>query len=165
MLWVAAYNTSFLLGYLILDTLFFHVPGPEKFPYTRKSSSTRDRSPVRRDRGPEFSPTEAAAAAYSQSYVQPASQVTATEPLAAPPPPVPRTKRTSSKRALYNDPTENMDGDVTYSRRSNDLAQDISFRAQRTPELLEAINLNGLAIFLLVSHLPLCSTWDKGDRS
>jgi hypothetical protein len=147
-LWVAAYNTSFLLGYLILDTLFFHVPGPEKFPYIRRSSLTRDRSPVRSDRGPEFSPTEAAA------YSPLATQVSATESSTAPSSPVPRPNRSSSKRALYSNAAENIEGDGTsYSGLSSDQAN--SFRGQRTPELLEAINLNGLAVFLLVSHLPL----------
>lgn len=149
-LWVAAYNTSFLLGYLIIDTLFFHVPGPEKFPYTRKSSLTRDRSPVRSDRGPEFSPTETAAAAFSQSY-SPVTQSATTSS------PVPRPKRSTSKRALYSNAAENTESDGTsYSGLSGDRTQAIS-RPQRTPELLEAINLNGLAVFLLVSHLAISS--------
>ena len=50
-----------------------------------------------------------------------------------------------------------MEGDVTsYFVSSRDLTQVTSLRAQRTPELLKAINLNGLAVFLLVSRFPLC---------
>lgn len=173
-LWIAAYNTSFLLGYLILDTVFFHVPEPDKFPYNvkkRKSSSAsrtgvpRDTSPVRRsDRGPHASPTEAAvAAASSSSY--PGSPILSADlddqtlPTPSSQSPGNRLKRSTSKRAAYGEGragTYSSDPTPSYSypnQTYGDFDQPVQSVSQtrRAPELLEAINKNGLSIFLLVS--------------
>lgn len=174
-LWVAAYNTSFILGYLILDTTFFHVPEPGKFPYNirkRKTSSAsrtgapRATSPVRRsDRGPNVSPTEAAVAAassnsYSDFETQSAADNSQTLPFVSTPSPS-RLKRSASKRAAHSEATEKIKGgDVApayfYSPQSHEESDpstqsSYSSISRRAPELLEAINKNGLAIFLLVS--------------
>ncbi|KAF8336428.1 GWT1-domain-containing protein [Cantharellus anzutake] len=38
-LWVAAFNTTVLLGYLLIDTHFFHVKPPPSFPYAGTSQT------------------------------------------------------------------------------------------------------------------------------
>ncbi|KAF8323894.1 hypothetical protein DL93DRAFT_2222776 [Clavulina sp. PMI_390] len=163
-LWIAAYNTSFLLGYLLLDTAFFHVSEPGKFPYKNvskrpvSSTTRRDASPVRRsDRGPGVSPTEAAvAAASSYEYSRweeaasgESSSIMSTPSSAA------RLKRSSSKRAPHNDSS-----DLSERVDHYDPLQLIiptpkagSTAHRKAPELLEAINKNGLMVFLLANVL------------
>lgn len=151
-LWIAAYNTSFLLGYLILDTQFYHIREPDKFPYSRRSSIGRDHSPTRSDRGTLLSPTEAAAAAHSESYsrtpLPPASEPSNSSPQRS------NLKRSSSKRVTHSDHSEDRS-----SNTSNDTPRS-SPVPRRAPELLEAINTNGLAVFLLVctSRLDLSAS-------
>lgn len=157
-LWVAAYNTSFLLGYLALDTAFFHVPEPDKFPYINKSSSARENSPVRNDRGPLVSPTEAAVAAFSQSYSRSNARTAATE--FSPPSPSPgnRLKRSPSKRAVYDETNSGTNVETpSYSQLHSDNDAPLAFMIlpRRAPDLLEAINKNGLAFFLLVSRCSI----------
>lgn len=119
-----------------------------------------------------MSPTEAAvAAASSNSYsdfgTQSAADHSQSLPFASTPAPGSRLKRSTSKRAAHSEASDGItSGDLAppyfYSPQPHEKSDpstqsSYSSVSRRAPELLEAINKNGLAIFLLVSILHYCA--------
>ena len=176
-LWITAFNTTFLLGYLLLDALFYSAPNPRKerrdkiprsdtFVSTRVSSmdgvtaagdaSVPDRNAkssvlaiaTASSLNPSLANGGNTSPSGSKFYLadDPLSPTTFSAPVL-------RSNSTSRARAPKR----------TYSHRAHDSEDEASTspissfprpsRPRRAPELLEAINKNGLAVFLLVRSL------------
>ena len=140
-LWVAAFNTTFLLGYLLIDTYFFHIKPPPSFPYAGTSQTfDLDRasvvpvptnSRVAQDAGEPYSVNGHT----SDGAITWSATLSPTFPL---------TRRVTSHHPQSQDVTCQV-SEIYYEGEIETW--------RRAPQLLEAINRNGLVVFLVVSPL------------
>lgn len=152
--WVAAYNTSFILGYLLLDLYFF--PSPMlKSRYSPTSKLKQHGPPLTRSPSQNMPNYNAPGSPVTSSYQRPSSPV----PMAAMP--RPRYARQDNEGRLsadeYSQPLPmggiggGGGGGVGVGRRGGLRRMGWGQVQVGAPALLEAINRNGLAVFLIVS--------------
>jgi len=140
-LWVAAFNTTFLLGYLLIDTYFFHVKPPPSFPYAGTSQTfDLDRSSV------VPVPTNSRVAQdagepYTMDGHTSDGAITWSATLS---PTFPLTRRV----ALHHPQSEDVTSQVSEIYYEGEIET-----WRRGPQLLEAINRNGLVVFLVANVL------------
>lgn len=147
--WVAAYNTSFILGYLLLDLYFF--PSPMLKSIYSPTSKLKQHGPSHNSPNFHIPGTPVAS-----GYQRPTSPIPAPQTTT----PRPRYARQDSEGRLsveeYPQPVlvggGMRGGMVGGGGRKGGLRRMAWGQVQvGAPTLLEAINRNGLAVFLLVS--------------